>query len=116
MAFEKLTRSIDELKDNIRALQHSSIEYYKLSLYKKAVKGVISLITILLIGFFGIFALLFLSVAGAVAISNALDSPSAGFFIVAGIYLLLIFLVATIGKKYIKKKILTTTSKKFFND
>lgn len=116
MAFEKLTRSIDELKENIRAFQHSSIEYYKLSLYKKVVKGVISLITILLIGFFGIFALIFLSVAVAIAISNALDSPSAGYFIVAGFYLLLILLVATIGKKYIKKKVLTTSSKKIFND
>ena len=116
MAFEKLTGSIEELKANIQAYKQSSIEYYKLNLYKKSVKGVTGLINGVLIGFLGFLILIFLSVAVAIAISDALDSPSAGFFIVAGFYLLLLVLLLVVGKKYIQKKVLVKSSKKFFND
>lgn len=116
MAFEKLTNSIEELKDNIRAFKYSSIEYYKLNLYKKFVKGIISLINILLIGFVCLIALLFLSIAVAISISNALDVPSAGYFIVGGFYVLLLILILTIGRKFIRKKVLLKSSRTFFND
>ena len=116
MAFEKLTDSIRDLKINIQALKYSSTEYYKLNLYKKIVKVTLGVITGVLVGFLGIVALLFLSVAVAIAISNALDSPRAGFFIVAGFYILLIILYFVIGKKYLEKTILTKSSKKVFND
>lgn len=116
MAFEKLTNSIEELKDNIRAFKYSSIEYYKLDLYKKLVKGVISLINIILLGFLGLLALLFISIAVAISISNALDVPSAGYFIVGGFYILLLILILTVGRKYIKKKVLLKSSRSFFND
>lgn len=79
MAFEKLTDNIRELKLDIEALKSSSAEYYKLKLYKQIVKASISIITVLFVSFTGVFALLFLSIAAAVAISDAMDSPSAGF-------------------------------------
>lgn len=116
MAFERVTNSINDLKENIRAFTHSSAEYYKLNLYKNLTKGIISLITVLLIGFFGLFGLIFLSIAIAVLLSNLLDSPSAGFFIVAGFYILLVVLMFVVGKDYIKKKVLIKSSRKFFND
>lgn len=116
MAFEKLTNSIRDLKTNIEAFKYSSGQYYKLKLYKQAVKVSISVISGLLIGFLGIIALLFLSVAVAISISNALDSPSAGFFIVAGFYILLIILFFVVGKNYLEKTILTKSSQKVFND
>ncbi|MCM4159224.1 hypothetical protein FHG64_09540 [Antarcticibacterium flavum] len=116
MAFEKLTNSINDLKENIQAFKQSSAEYYKLSLYKGIVKGAISAVNAVLIGFFGLFALLFLSIAVAVYLSNLLDSPSAGYFIVGGFYLLLLILILVIGRKYIKKTILIKSSRSFFND
>lgn len=116
MAFEKLTNSIDDLKENIQAFKQSSAEYYKLSLYKGIVKGSISLVNALLMGFFGLFALLFLSIAVAVYLSNVLESPSAGYFIVGGFYLLLLILILVFGRKFIKKTILVKSSRSFFND
>lgn len=116
MAFEKLTSSISDLKDNIEAFKNSSAEYYKLDLYKKIVKASTSIITIVLLSFLGLFLLLFLSIAVAVSISTALGVPSAGYFIVAGFYFILIILLATVGKKYITKTILIKSSRKFFND
>lgn len=116
MAFEKLTDSIHELKESINAFKHSSAEYYKLNLYQKLVKGVITLIQLLLIGFISLFIILFLSIALAVYLSNLIGVPSAGYFIVAGIYVLLLVILFTVGKKYIEKTILVKSSRKFFND
>lgn len=116
MAFENLTNSIQELKDSIRAFAESNAEYYKLNLYKKAVKAVTSLVSAVLIGFLGIFFLLFLSISVAVHISAALDQPSAGFYIVTGFYLLLIIFMLVIGRKLIEKKFLIKSSRKIFKD
>jgi len=116
MAFEKQSYSIQELKEHIKAYKQSTTEYVKLSIYHKVVKGAISLISGLIVGFVGLIVLLFLSVAVAIAISNALDSPSAGFFIVAGFYILLIVLFFLFGKKMLQKSVLIQTSRKFFKD
>jgi hypothetical protein len=116
MAFEKLTNSINDLKENIQAFKQSSAEYYKLSLYKGIVKGAISMVNALLMGFLGLFALLFLSIAVAVYLSNILESPSAGYFIVGGFYFLLLVIILVFGRKFIKKTILVKSSRSFFND
>lgn len=116
MAFERQSYTIQELKEHIKAYKQSTSAYVKLSIYNKVVKGALSLISGLIVGFVGIIVLLFLSVAVAIAISNALNSPSAGFFIVAGFYILLIVLFFLFGKKMLQKSILLQTSRKFFND
>lgn len=114
MAFEKQSYSIQELKEHIRAYKQSTSEYVKLSIYSKVVKAALSLVSAIIVGFVGLIVLLFLSVAAAIAISNALDSPSAGFFIVAGFYLLIIVLFFLFGKRMLEKSILLKTSRKFF--
>lgn len=115
MAFERLTNSIHDLNESIRGLGHSTAEYYKLDLYKKVIKTVILLVNSLLIGFLGLFVLIFLSIAVAISISDALENPSIGFYIVAGFYLLLIILLLVFGRDYIKRKILIGSSRKLFN-
>lgn len=116
MAFEKLTNSINDLNDNVRDLAKSSTEYYKLDLYKKIIKGAISLVNMMLLGFICLIALLFISLAVALAISTALDQPSAGFYIVGAFYLLVFALIWFFGKKQIEKIILIKSSRTFFND
>ncbi len=116
MAFEKLTSSIQELKDSVRSFAESNVEYYKLSLYKKVIKTATSLVTAVLVGFFGIFFLLFLSIAVAVHISAVLEQPSVGFYIVTGFYLLIIIFILVIGRKLIEKKFLIKSSRKIFKD
>lgn len=116
MAFEKLTNSINDLNDNVRDLAKSSAEYYKLDLYKKIIKGVISLVNMMLLGFICLIALLFISIALALGISNALGNPSVGFFIVGAFYLLIFAIIWFFGKKRIEKIILIKSSRTFFND
>ncbi|QED38457.1 phage holin family protein [Antarcticibacterium arcticum] len=116
MAFEKQSNSIRELKEQISAYQHSTAEYLKLIIYKKIVKSALSLVNILLIGFVSLIALLFLSIAVAISISNALDSPSAGYYIVGGFYVLLLILFFAFGRKVLEKTVLIKSSRNFFND
>jgi len=115
MAFENLNNSISDLKDSIRALKHSTSEYYKLNLYKKIIRGAILLVNTLLIGFVCLFALLFLSIAIALSLGKVFNDVSVGFYIVSAFYIL-IFGFIFFGKKYIQKIILIKSSKKFFND
>ncbi len=116
MAFEKLNNSISDLKDNIRALTHSTSEYYKLNLYKKIIRGAILLVNTLLIGFVCLFALLFLSIAIALSLGKVFNDVSVGFYIVSAFYIIIFGFIWFFGRKYIQKIILIKSSKKFFND
>ncbi|MBK5192104.1 MAG: phage holin family protein [Flavobacteriaceae bacterium] len=116
MAFEKLTNSINDLNENIRALSYSTSEYYKLNLYKKIIRGVIFLVNMMLIGFVCLIALLFLSIAIAISLGKALNDPSVGFYIVGAFYVLIFGFIWVFGKKYIRKVILIKSSRTFFND
>jgi uncharacterized membrane protein YhaH (DUF805 family) len=116
MAFEKLTNSINDLNENVRDLAKSSTEYYKLDLYKKIIKGVISLVNMMLLGFICLIALFFVSIALALGIGRALDDASSGFYIVGAFYALIFVIIWIYGKKPIEKIILIKSSRTFFND
>ena len=114
MAFEKISKSIDELNENIQAFAQSNVEYYKLEFFKVATKSVIAVAIGLVLAIFFILALILLSVAVAISISQALDSPSAGYFIVAGIYVLLMILFLIFGRKPLERFVLRKFSRSFF--
>lgn len=114
MAFERISNNLQQLNENIKAFAQSSAEYYKLDLFNKSMKGATAAIKGAAIAFFMLFALLFLSIAIAVALSNWIDSPSAGFFIVAGLYLLAGLFFVFFGSKVITDALLPGASKKFF--
>jgi hypothetical protein len=116
MAFEKLSNSINDLNENIRALSYSTSEYYKLNLYKKIIRGVIFLVNMMLIGFVCLIALLFLSIAIAISLGKAMNDPSVGFYIVGAFYVFIFGFIWVFGKKYIQKIILIKSSRTFFND
>ncbi len=116
MAFEKLTNSIHDLNENVRDLAKSGVDYYKLDLYKKIIKGVISLVNMMLLGFICLIALLFISIGLALGIGIAMGVPSAGFFIVGAFYIVVFAIIWFFGKKPIEKIILIKSSRTFFND
>ena len=116
MAFERISDNLHRLNENIRSFAESSAEYYKLDLFNKTMKGATAAVKSVAIAFFLLFAILFLSIAISVALSNWLDSPSSGFFIVGGIYLLIGIFVIFFGSSIINKAMLKPASRKFFND
>lgn len=115
MAFEKISANLERLNKNVKALGESSAEYYKLDMFAKVMKGATTTVSMVVIGFLSLFFLLFISLAASVWLSNVIDIPSSGFFIVAGFYFLLILFMLLFGRKMIRKKMLIKISRKVFN-
>lgn len=108
---------LKELSDHLKLssekaqdyLEHTA-EYLKLRLFKSSMKFSTSLVNMLILGSIGLLFLTFLSVGFAFMLSTIIGYPSSGFFIVAGFYLVVLILVATFGKKFIVKAMLSKFS------
>lgn len=100
MAF-KIQDHIEGLSEDAKDYIESSVEYYKLDAYKKTAKATSALLKFFIIS--GIFLLFFafLLIAIAIWLGELLDSMYLGFFIVAGVNLLLIIFFSSVGKKLI---------------
>ena len=116
MSFSKITDNIHELTENIHDYIDSSTEYYKLDLFKKMMKGAVSLVKLLVIGSIFLVFLLFLSVAVAISIGESMESISSGYYIVGGFYFLVFILFLIFGGPFITKQLLKKYSAIFFNE
>ena len=76
----------------------------------KIISGLILTVSMLI---FGLIGILFLSIALALFLSEATGSMALGFLAIAGIYLLIILIIALL-KKRIKDKLINLTIKKVF--
>jgi len=116
MAFEELKENTEEIQENIKAYVESNIAYYKLWGFKVAMKSTTLMLKFFLIALCFTLVLFFISFAGAVAIGNCLDNYVLGFLCVAGIYLVLAFLLFLIKDKIVEGPIIERFSDIFFND
>ena len=111
---DSISDNLHRLNENIKSFAASTAEYYKLDLFNKGMKGATAMVKGLLMGFFFLTAFWLLSLALAIWISDALDSPSSGFFIIGGFYLLLFLLVLFVFGKYIDRFMLVKLSRMYF--
>ena len=116
MSIFNISEKINNLTTDIRAYIDSSTEYFKLDIFSKLMKGAVSLVNLLVIGSILLVFLLFISVAVAINIGEALESLSSGYYIVGGFYFLVLILLLIFGKPLITKIVLTKYSKIFFNE
>jgi hypothetical protein len=116
MALEDIKDNIEDIQENAKAYVESSIAYYKLWGFKVAMKSTTLILKFVLIAICLMIVLLFVSVAGALAIGNALDSYVLGFLAVAGIYMILVFLLFLVKDKIVEGPILERFSEIFFNE
>lgn len=116
MAFSKLTDHIDDLGNHLEAYVGNMVEYYKLSFFKKFMKGFSSLVKLLILGSVFLVFLGFISVAFAILIGSAIGSYAGGFFIVGGVYLIAFFILLIYGKKIIESIFLDKFSRYVFSD
>lgn len=116
MAFEKLTNNLKGLTDNGQEYAKVTAEYYKLSLFKNGMRGLVSSANLALRATFGLIAMMFFSIGLSIVIGESLDSLSVGFFIVGGIYLVIFFLVFLFAAKPLETMLLKKYSKLAFSD
>ena len=116
MAFEELKENVDSIQENAKAYLESSISYYKLWGFKVAMKSTTMILKFFLISICLMIFLLFISIAGAIALGEMMASYPIGFLIVAGIYLVLALLLFLVKDKIVEGPILEKFSEIFFND
>lgn len=110
MAFKALSENIKISGEKTQEYLENTAEYYKLRLFKSSMKFTTSLVSMLVLGSIGLLFLAFVSVGIAIMLSRMIGFPSAGFFIVAGFYLVVLILIALFGKKFIIKSMLAKFS------
>jgi cytochrome c biogenesis protein CcdA len=115
MAFEELKEHTEDIQKETQAFIENSIAYYKLWGFKVAMKSTTLMLKSALIAIALMMVLFFSSVAGALAIGNAINSYALGFLIVGGIYLVTVLLFL-IKDKIVEGPILEKFSEIFFND
>jgi hypothetical protein len=116
MAFEELKENTDAIQENAKAYLESSIAYYKLWGFKVAMKSTTLMLKFFLITLCLMIVLLFVSIAGAIALGQLFNSYPLGFLAVAGIYLVLALLLFLVKDKIVEGPILEKFSEIFFND
>lgn len=116
MAFEKLTNNLKDLNESGQDFVKISAEYYKLSLFKNGMMGLIGGAVLALRATFALISLLFISVGLAIVIGDSLDSASLGYFIVGGIYLIIFILIFLFAGKPLERMLLIKFSKIAFTE
>jgi len=116
MAFKLLTENLNESGIKLQEYIKDSAEYYKLRIFKNAMKLSTSLINMLVLGGIFMLFLMFFSFGIAMWLGGTLESLPLGFFVVGGFYLTIFLLVLFFGKKHIDKAILTKFSELVMED
>jgi amino acid transporter len=116
MAFEELKENTEAIQENAKAYVESSLAYYKLWGFKVAMKSTTLMLKFFLIALCLMIVLLFVSIAGAMALGQLFQSYPLGFLAVAGIYLVLALLLFLVKDKIVEGPILEKFSEIFFND
>jgi hypothetical protein len=116
MAFEELKENTEAIQENAKAFIETNIAYYKLWGFKVAMKSTTLILKFFLIAMCLMIVLLFISIAGAMALGQLFDSYPLGFLAVAGIYLVLALLLFLVKDKIVEGPILEKFSEIFFND
>lgn len=111
-----LTENLSESGKNLQEYIENSAEYYKLRLFKNAMKFATSLINMLVLGGIFMMFLIFISFGVAMWLGKILESMLTGFFIVAGLYLVIFLLILIFGKKHIDSAILSKFSELVVED
>jgi succinate-acetate transporter protein len=110
-----IRENAEDLRDSVEALLENQAAYYKLWTFKVGMKSLTLLIRLTLFTLFGLMALLFASMAAALAIGNALGSMTQGFLVTGGFYALMLIAVYVL-REQINRSILRRFSDIFFAD
>jgi hypothetical protein len=113
---EEQSTNIEKLTDNVKEYLQTRQELIFLKVTEKVSNIGSYALSGLVIGVLTLMFVLFISIAGAMYFSSRLGNPYSGFFIVAGIYLLLLVIVAVFKKKMIVKPVRNKIIKEIFDD
>ena len=105
----------DESRSRLGELSAHIIEYldtrwdlFLLQLTEKGMNALSSIVAGLLLVLFGSIVLIFASIGAAISIGSALDNPAAGYFIIAGVFVVLLILGTMFARNYVRNVVSTS--------
>ncbi|MDF2438382.1 MAG: hypothetical protein K0Q95_2758 [Bacteroidota bacterium] len=103
---------LEKMVSDIKEYAETRFDIIVLNTQDKATHVISSIATSVIMGVLGFFILIFLSIGGAWSLGEYFNSPSIGFFSVAGFYLLVTILLYVNREKWIKMPIINSILKK----
>lgn len=114
--FEDISRSLHNVTDRIEDFGLSTMEYYKLRLFKSSMKGAISLVNLLVYGSLSLFVMLFLSIGAALWLGTLFEQTFVGFLLIGGFYGIVLIFMFVYGRKLIERGMLHKFSGLFYDE
>lgn len=114
MAFEELKENFREAEHSFKSYAETSGEYYKLKSFKFLMQGITTAMKGLLVGVISMIVLLFLSLAGALAIGEEMDNTAGGFLVIALVYVVIGLILYALRHK-MEKPLLRRFSEFYFD-
>ncbi|WP_127845705.1 phage holin family protein [Psychroflexus aestuariivivens] len=106
-----LGQHFENLSEDTKNYIKSSIDYYKLDLFKKSALTLATVGSLVIKAFVLLLIFIFLSIGLAFLIGNEIQSIANGFFIVGGFYVLLFIIALLSGKKLVEKPVFVVLNK-----
>lgn len=116
MPFGNLKDNAEDIQEKLKNVLDSNVAYYKLWLFKVAMKSTTMLLKVLFMAVFFMFFLLFASLALAIYLSGIFESYALGFLSVGGMYILLMLVVYLSKDNLLESRLLEKFSQVFFNE
>ncbi len=104
------------LKKDIEEIAVTHVKYYKLWLFRFIVRLLTNIFWGVLFAVSFFFAFVFIAVAGALVLSDYLDSMPLGFLIVGIVFILVVFLIYVLARKYVNRLWLRKLSEIYFQE
>ena len=106
MSDQKIGEHLNNLSDDAKTYIESEIAYYKLDAYKKLIKATSSLLKFVINAGIVLLIFAFLSIGLGLLLGKLIGYYYVGFFIIAGIYFIILLLILIFGKPFIEKSVL----------
>ncbi len=113
MAFEEIKENAEDLKQEVKNLIETNLNYYKLWGFKIVMKSTTMMLKLFLLAVMLTIVTVFFSIALALGIGYWLDNFAYGFLIVGLIYLILAIVVYYVQDKIVEGPMLSRFSKIF---
>lgn len=96
------------IKEDVKDYIKTQVDVVKLKIAAKLEKVIANAIVAAALAVIGLFVLLFLSLAGAYAISTASDRPYLGFLVVGGFYAIIAVAIVALKEKLLNAPIMNS--------
>ncbi len=107
---------LESLFNNVLNYLDARWDLMLLNLTERSVGALSGIVAAVIAAVFGLLALLFLGIAGAVWLGQATGNSVWGYLIISGVFLVILAMVFTLAKNYIKRTVIAVVARQMNDD